>query len=441
MAADPDPAMAAAGDPAADTGRHAGRPSTTYAWYVVCLMAVINGLLYIDRYIVATLLVPIQKDLGASDTQMGLLTGLAFTLFYALAAVPIARITDRGNRRNLLTIAVAVWSAATALCGVVGSYVQMLLARVGVAAGESAGTPAIYSMISDLFPANQRASAVGLFFVGASVGVFGGSYLGGLINDHYGWRVALMAAGAPGLFIAIVLYLTVKEPVRGAFDKVRPTGEHQSLMAVIRYLASIRTFWSLTLGSSIFAMTNSSWLSWAPTLLMRIHGLTTTQLGMGIGLAVAIGGSFGNFFGGRLSDRWARDGVRRYVQYTCGISLTCIPIVIAYLFAPTATIAMALLLPLALVSSGFYGASIAAALAIVTPQTRGTTVAIFGLCLNLITGFGPLLVGVLSDWRAADGVYAIRNALLVLPVLYATAAAFFYVASRNIDADAARVMQ
>jgi predicted MFS family arabinose efflux permease len=412
---------------------------SAYTWYVVVLMAVVNVLAYVDRYIIATLLVPIQNDLQVSDTAMGLLTGLAFTLFYALAAVPIARIADHGNRRNLLAIAVVVWSAATALCGAATNYLQLLVARIGVAAGESAGTPAILSMISDLFRPNRRATAVGIYFVGASVGVFVGSYLGGLLNDLYGWRTAFVVMGLPGIAVGLLIYMTVREPVRGGFEGgVDPSAEKPSLVETIRFLFGIRTFRTLTLGCALFGVANASWLIWAPALLMRVHNLSTTEMGLGVGAFTAIGGIIGNVVSGRLSDRLAQAGVRRYLQFICGVSLATIPLVVIYLFMPTAIWAMAMLLPLALVSSCFYAPSIAASLAIVPPQTRGTMAAVFGLCLNLIGGLGPVLIGFLSDQLSGYGDYALRYALLVLPLIYLAAAVYFYLGSRTIEADAER---
>lgn len=410
--------------------------SRRYIWYVLGVMAAVNGLAYIDRNILAILLVPIQNEMQVSDTAMGMLTGLAFSLFYAIAAIPIARIADRGNRRNLLAAAVAVWSACTALCAAATNYVHLLLARIGVAGGESAASPAIYSMIADLFKPTERAFAVGVFFVGASVGVFLGSALGGWLNDLYGWRVAFMALGLPGIAVAVIIWTTVPEPVRGAQDgRAVDTGNQASITNTLQYLVRIPTFPILVLGKALFGIANSSWLAWAPALLMRVHDLSTTEMGIGVGTFVGIGGSIGNLLGGYLSDRWAQSGTRRYMQFICAVSVACIPVVLMYIFSPSPWLAMSVLLPLALVSACFYGPGFAVALAIVRPESRAFMSAVTNGCLNLIGGLGPVIIGFLSDQFMAYGDYALRYALLVLPPLYLGAALCFYLGSRTIEAD------
>src|ERR1700677_4115913 len=181
-------------------------------YYVLALLTVIYALNFLDRTIFNVLIEPIKKEFVLSDTTMGLLAGFGFVLFYSLLGIPIARIADRLNRRNIVAAAFAFWSATTALCGAASSVTTLALARIGVGIGESAGTPASQSLIADLFDKNDRPRALGIYAIGTYLGVFMGYFLGGYINQYYGWRMAFFAAGLPGLALAAVLWVTVSEP-------------------------------------------------------------------------------------------------------------------------------------------------------------------------------------------------------------------------------------
>jgi predicted MFS family arabinose efflux permease len=229
--------------------------------YMTFLLALVYMLASADRNIMSILLVPIQKELGASDTAMGLLTGAAFSIVYATGALPLARFADRGHRRNLLGAAVAIWSLMTATCGFVGSYALMLLARVGVALGEAGHAPAIMSLVGDLHPRERRGFAIGCVYIGSAVGVGAGAFLAGYLNDLFGWRVAFLAMGFPGLVVAALLVLTVKEPVRGLFDGGAAAPEHAgSTWVGLKYLWSVPTVRRLMLAqillqASVFGST------------------------------------------------------------------------------------------------------------------------------------------------------------------------------------------
>nr|WP_229199246.1 MFS transporter [Bradyrhizobium acaciae] len=196
-------------------------------YYVLALLTIIYALNFLDRTIFNVLIEPIKKEFALSDTTMGLLAGFGFVLFYSLLGIPIARMADRLNRRNIVALAFAFWSAMTYLCGLVSSVTTLALARVGVGIGESAGTPASQSMIADLFDKNERPRALGIYAIGTYLGVFLGYFIGGYVNQHYGWRMAFFTAGLPGIALAAVLWLTISEPKRGAMAetfKAEPIG-------------------------------------------------------------------------------------------------------------------------------------------------------------------------------------------------------------------------
>src|SRR6187397_2560634 len=193
----------------------AARPSIR-RYYVLALLTVIYVLNFLDRTIFNVLIEPIKKEFALSDTTMGLLAGFGFVLFYSLLGIPIARIADRFNRRNIVAVALAFWSAMTVFCGMAQSVTTLALARIGVGIGESGGTPASQSIIADLFSKNERPRALGIYAIGTYLGVFLGYFIGGYVNQHYGWRMAFYVAGLPGIALAAVLWLTMSEPKRGA---------------------------------------------------------------------------------------------------------------------------------------------------------------------------------------------------------------------------------
>src|SRR5215475_13022229 len=223
---------------AAASGQAEAAPSAR-RYFVLGMLTVVYALNFLDRTIFNVLIEPIKKEFVLSDTTMGLLAGFGFVLFYSLLGIPIARVADRLNRRNIVAIAFAFWSAMTVLCGMASSVATLALARIGVGIGESAGTPASQSLVSDLFSKNERPRALGIYAIGTYLGVFLGYFLGGFVNQHYGWRMAFFSAGLPGILLAVVLWLTISEPKRGAMQE---TFTPEPLGPTLRFLASQQSF-------------------------------------------------------------------------------------------------------------------------------------------------------------------------------------------------------
>jgi MFS family permease len=194
-------------------------PSKSYRRYVLFLLTIVYALNFIDRQILVVLQESIKLDMGLSDTQLGLLTGFAFAIFYVSVGIPIARLADKGNRKNIVAVAVTVWSGMTVVSGLTQNYFQLLLARIGVGVGEAGGSPPSHSIISDYYPAKERGRAMSLYSMGVYIGILVGYGVGGWINQHYGWRVAFFAVGIPGLLIALLVKFTIREPLRGQYSR------------------------------------------------------------------------------------------------------------------------------------------------------------------------------------------------------------------------------
>ena len=429
-----DPGLAA---PAEAVLSPAAELSRGHRAWVTIVLALVWFLAATDRNILAVLLVPIQKDLGVGDAAMGMLTGTAFALVYASAALPLAWFADRTNRHVFLAGAVAAWSVMTALCGLSANYVQLLLARFGVAAGEAAHGPTSMSMVADVFPPARRGAAISVLTIGSAAGFSGGAVLAGVLNDRFGWHGALMAVGLPGLLVAALVLLTVPEPRRGAHDAV--LAAPVSVVEGIKRMTRIRTFWPLMLGMVSLNIAFMGYLNWLPTFLTRIHHLSTTEASAIFGIVVGIGGIVSNIVAGVASDRLARRGARFRMFYCVGMAVVSAPILGVGFLVDSTPLAVTTMVVYALCAGGLTTVTAASALSISPSSMRASMSALIGLAIAAIGGgIGPLLMGLLTDaLKASYGESAIRYTMLTTPFAVLLAAAMFLLASRSMDADAA----
>jgi len=421
--------------------REAGAPaqSVGYVRYVLGVFMLGNAFNFLDRQILSLLIDPIKADLGVSDTAMGFLTGPIFTLFYTFAGVPLARLADRGSRVVLMSWAIALWSALTAASGLARSFAQLALARIGVGVGEATITPCTHSMVADYFPLRQRARALSLLSVGANLGIVLGLPVGGYVAEHYGWRAAFLAAGLPGLGVAALIALTVREPARGQSEGLAGgSDEPQPFGDVLRYLWARRSFRWVSLGASLQALYGYAFLVWGPTFLSRVHGLDATEIGLSFGLVMGVGGGLGAFLGGASCDRLSPRDSRWFAWVPSVTALAMLPFALIFLHLPQA--ALWLYVP-AVVLGNFYapiGYALAQGLAAV--RMRGTAAALLLLIVNLIgLGIGPQLVGSLNDALAPRfGDAAIRWSLTVAALVNALACASHLWGARSVRADLER---
>lgn len=413
-------------------------PSAAAKLYTLVIMGLVTALAMMDRNILNILLTPIKQEIGASDTAMGLLTGTAFAFFYATAAIPMARLVDTRNRRNILALSLSFWSVATALCGLAANYWHLLLARIGVAAGEASSNPAIMSIISDHYPPSRRATAIGATLIGTGVGVMFGSMFGGYLADELGWRTAFVVVGLPGALVALLMWLTVPEPVRGASEGgLKPDPDSDTVWKTVRYLARIPSFTYITLAKSFVQIATQASLIWFPTYLVRVHGFTLTETGFYYGVAIALATICAALVGGPIADRLARRGTAWYLRFAILAVLLAAPSAVALSFTTSPAVAVALVFAYGFTASLNNTPSMAAALAIVRPRMRGFMTAVVNFIFNLIgAGLGGLIVGLFNDMLAPRyGDEAIRYSLLLMPVMLIAAAAFYFLGSLVVEKD------
>ncbi len=405
--------------------------------WITLMLALVAFLAATDRNILAVLLVPIQRDLHVGDTAMGALTGLAYALVYATIALPMAQIAERANRRNFLVAAVAGWSVMTALCGLAGNYVQLLLARFGVAAGEAASTPTGLSMIADVYPPTKRGAAIGVITIGSALGFSAGAFIAGALNQRYGWHAAMLAVGLPGLAVAVLVRLSVPEPQRGAHD--RHALPPLPMIDGLRRLLAIRTFWPLALGMVFLNIAFLGFLGWLPTFFLRVHHLSTSSMGAMFGLIVGVGGVAANAIAGPVSDLLSRRGARWRMYYCVAMGVISTPLMLLGLAATATPIAVAVLIAYTLAAGGLTTVTYASMISIAPSNLRATIMAVTGLAVTVFgAGFGPLLIGLLNDaCKGAFGELAVRYTMMSGPVGLLVASVMFFIAGRTIEADCA----
>ena len=252
-----------------------------YRWYALGILVLVFTSSHVDRQIMGILLEPIKHDLGASDTQMGFLIGLTFALFYATLGMPIAMLADRGNRRNIIALAITIWSGMTAVCGFAQSFLQLVVARIGVGIGEAGSSPPSHSMISDMFPLKQRGTAMGIYAIGVNLGLLIAYLAGGWMSENWGWRTTFIVVGLPGLAIALLVRFTVAEPERGGSDQLdglapKAQAPAPPFLSVVKYMWSTPATRHAVFGSSLAGFVGYGMVLWLPAFFVRSHGLSQT---------------------------------------------------------------------------------------------------------------------------------------------------------------------
>lgn len=392
-----------------------GKPSSAFAWYIVIILTACYTLSFIDRQILGLLVAPIKKDLGLSDTGIGLLTGLAFALFYTFLGLPLGRIADTRSRRNLIGISVLLWSFFTTMCSLARSFWSLVLTRVGVGFGEAGLSPAAYSMFSDLFPKERLGVVMSIYYMGVFLGQSLALLVGGttvqavshmssitlpILGTMAPWRITFLIAAAPGIPFALLVF-TLREPLRrgmlqtsaGAASKLNPS---ETLKQVAMRWQSVL---GICTGMICQALCNYGLMAWTPTYFLRIHHWSTGQTGRALGLIVAVFGCVGMLAGGRLSDVWLKKGMfdaPLRLGIPCAIGTAIFFPLAFFMHDPAWSVAM--------ICPGLFFLALpmgttAAALQLIFPnQVRGQVSALLLFSLNLGgLSLGPLMPGVLDD--------------------------------------------
>jgi predicted MFS family arabinose efflux permease len=376
--------------------------SPGYANYVLGVLFTVYVINFIDRQVLAVFIGPIKEELGVSDTAMGLLVGFAFALFYTFAGIPIARWADRGNRRSIIAIGLAFWSAMTVACGLTRNFGQLALARVGVGVGEAAGSPPAHSLISDYFPPTNRATALAIYswgvYVGSALAYLGGGYL----RAYFDWRTAFMLLGLPGLFFALVVRFTVREPPRGYSEDGTRKAEATTLGETLRHLLSCRSWVYMVVGSCFLSLTGYGVLMWGYEFFGRVHGMSPVDIGVWMALIVGFGGSLGALLGGALTDRLGRHEAGWYMRLPAIVTLVGLPLGFVFLLANSPAMSLGFFFPFYLLSNMYVPAMHAINQNLSRLRMRATAAAIMLFLINIVgAGAGPFLVGLLNDLYAA----------------------------------------
>lgn len=414
--------------------------SQKYRMYVLIILTLVYAFNFIDRQIIGILSPMIKADLGLDDAQLGWLKGIYFALLYTLVGIPIAWLADKYNRVNIVAISLTLWSAFTALSGLASNYLQLALARVGVGIGEAGGSPPSHSMISDLFPKEKRASALAIYSLGIPFGVmlafFATAFL--IKGGSADWRMVMISVGLPGVALAILLKLTVKEPIRGA-DNNKADLEKVPFKQAIKALLTIPSWWGMCLGISFGSFGNYAISTWIIDFFVRAHpDFSFFNLLIIMGVSNGTAYAAGVWIGGVLVDKLGKKSKKAYGLVPAGMLLIGTPAFFIALQVGSPIWSLVLLTVLLFTSGAYLGPSFALAQTLAPVRVRAMSTALFFFVLNIIAlGGGPTFVGILSNMLSESHgeVESLRLALSWLVVPYILSILAFYWTSRRVDKD------
>lgn len=401
-------------------------------------MACVTALNVMDRQLLSVLIDPIKQEFGVSDRAMGLLTGTAFALLHGTAGIPIAVAADRGVRRSIIALGLAVWSGLTFLTGTARSFAEIFAIRVGVGIGEAAGGAPAQSLLADVFPPERRATALAILAIGGPLGSILVFALGGFLADAYGWRAAFMAFGAPGLLLALLIRFTVPEPARGAFDAgAQADGGKIAFGRALRFLFVVPSVRAVFFASGLHSVGMYAVLGWSVPYLSRVHGMSTGAAGARLALASGLLTALGTLAGGALADRLARRRFRWLVWQPALALLLAYPLAAGFVLAPTASTALLFLAPVSMLTGSCFGPFYSVVQTLVPAGMRALAAALI-VSFNTVLGLGlaPPLIGWLNDVGAAThGAAAIRYSLLAALSAHWLAALCLARAGRTVERD------
>lgn len=405
--------------------------------YALFILTIVYAFNFIDRQILVILQEAIKKDLGLSDTQLGLLSGFSFAIFYTVLGLPIARLADRHNRRNIISIALAVWSGMTALSGMAQNFVQLLLARMGVGVGEAGGSPPAHSMISDMFEAHKRSTALAIYSAGLYLGIFIGYASGGYLQEAYNWRTTFLIVGIPGVLLALILRLTVKEPVRSGQAADGSPAKSYSIMDTLRYLMTLKSFPYIAFGCAMSAFVSYGTSNFMPSFMVRYHGIQPSEIGLLLGAITGIGGMTGTFLGGSLTDKFGKNDPRWYLWLPGLTAVTAIPLALVAYHTSSKEVMLGTYFIVVILSTLYLAPSIAVTHRLVNPRMRAMSSAVLFFVLNLIgLGLGPVLVGAISDFELArTGEDGLKTALTIATCLAIVKGYLFWMGGNKLAHD------
>jgi MFS family permease len=414
--------------------------SNRYLNYVLVMLTLVYVFNFADRQILVILQESIKKELQLSDTELGLLSGFIFAIFYVLLGIPIARYADNGNRRNIVAGSLGFWSIMTAISGYAGNFIQLLLARIGMGIGQAGESPSAHAMISDYFPPEKRSSTLSFYSMGLYIGILIAFLMGGYLNQYFGWRTAFLVMGVPGIIFSLLFYVTVKEPKKGATDVLESTsGKTYSLNSALKLLFSNQIFLYLAIAIALHMFCIFALLNWAPSFLSRLHGMKSINIGVSLGLIFGVSGAIGTYVRKLQTDRLGKRDKRHHLKVPAYSILISILFTAGALFFQHTYLTLICLGVSAFLQSMYLGPFIAVAHSLVPASMRALSSAIVLFILNLFgLGFGPLVVGIISDLlQPSLGIESLRWALSIILLVNVASAAMFFAAAKKIGINTA----
>ncbi len=421
-----------------DETQTAERGSSTYRWYALILLTATYACCTVSRFSISAVIEPIKHEFGISDAGMGMVGGMGLSIAFAAMAIPAGWLVDRVNRRRLLSVSLALWSVFTLIGGLVTSYLSLLATRIAIGGTESVAAPTCLSIITDLFPPHQRATAVSIFYASIYIGT-GIAFLGGgLIAATYGWRAVLIIAGIPGLILALICWFTLRDTRRGSADGPEAYGDGgvrsaSPLADVLGRLAGSPALRQTVIAMTLGSFATGSTIVWLASFFIRTHGMSPASAGLTVALGLGLAQAIGAAVSGVLADRLARRHSQRMAFVPAGALLLTVPAGLAMIYAPSVALAVISTLALGFALGAWIGPGYSLVLDGTAPHMRGSMVGIVNMIINILGfGLGPMVTGWLSDYFGTSG--SLGDAMALVLVLNLLAAAQFFrvaVSSQN----------
>jgi MFS family permease len=414
--------------------------SQTYTRYVLGVLVVVYVFNFIDRQILAILAPAIKDELLLSDTQIGALSGVAFGIFYATLGIPIARLADRYSRVSIISICLSIWSLMTAFSGLATNFVQLLIARIGVGIGEAGGSPPSHSLLADYFAPGKRATALGIYALGVPIGILFGNLAGGWIGEIFGWRQAFFLVGLPGIVLAIILKLTVKEPPRGYSEEKPADTTTVPFRTVVKTMWGFKSFKYIALGAGTQAFVGYGTIAWMPSFLVRAHDLSIGEVGTALGLIIGFFGGIGTLLSGVIGDKLGAKSVKYYMLVPAYGFLIAVPAGAAVFLVDDLYLVLAIYTIPAFLVNLYTGPTFAMTQSLAPLAMRAAASALLLFIINIIgLVFGPTTVGIISDLLQSsmqmNDVESLQMALLACNFVYLFSFYYYFQASRHLETD------
>ena len=414
--------------------------SKAYTRYVLGVLVVVYVFNFIDRQILAILAPAIKDELLLSDTQIGALSGVAFGIFYATLGIPIARLADRYSRVSIISICLSIWSLMTAFSGLATNFVQLLIARIGVGIGEAGGSPPSHSLLADYFAPGKRATALGIYALGVPIGILFGNLAGGWIGEIFGWRQAFFLVGLPGIILAIILKLTVKEPPRGYSEEKPADTTTVPFRTVVKTMWGFKSFKYIALGAGTQAFVGYGAIAWMPSFLVRAHDLSIGEVGTALGLIIGFFGGIGTLLSGVIGDKLGAKSVKYYMLVPAYGFLIAVPAGAAVFLVDDLYLVLAIYTIPAFLVNLYTGPTFAMTQSLAPLAMRAAASALLLFIINIIgLVFGPTTVGIISDLLQSsmqmNDVESLQMALLACNFVYLFSFYYYFQASRHLETD------